>query len=453
MHPETAAPSSAVRAFTHLVRVAALILVVAIPLVVMPWGPDAYSRPKVLVLYGLAGTIVAGWLGARGLSGRPQWTVTRPELSVWTFVLALLVSSWFSVNPRLTFFGAPGRYEGLLALLSYVALFVAGAHFFGSPSGFRTLAMWAGVGATPAILYGVAQIYLPPMFPGEAVIREWYGTLGVPRILSTLGNPIVFGGYLAFMLPLLLVLAAGSQGARRFGWLLMSCLAVVDAALTLTRGAWLATLVGLSVLGLAAGRNVWRRQWALAAGVGAAAVVAIALLVAVVGSPTLIGARVSASVETGSGSLAQRLYIWNRTLDLIPARPLLGWGIETLREVFPYDRASLVSVFGVRPIVVDKAHNDLLQMAVSIGVPGALAYAAVWVLIVSSAARLLHRAAGVPQLLATGWLAAVTAYLVQVQFSFSVVALAPLVWLLAGAASGWEAVSRPPATPIHGSMP
>lgn len=452
MLPETTR-SSAVRVLTLLVRVAAIALVVAIPLVVMPWGTDAYSRPKVLVLYGLAGTIVGGWLGARVLSGRPQWTVTRPEVSVWTFVLALLVSSWFSVNPRLTFFGAPGRYEGLPALLSYVALFFAGAHFFGSASGLRTLAMWAGAGAAPAILYGVTQVYLPPIFPGEAVISEWYGTLGVPRIFSTLGNPIVFGGYLAFMIPLLLVLAAGSQGVRRFWWLLMSCLAVVDAALTLTRGAWLAAVAGLAVFGFAAGRDVWRRQWALAAGMVAAAVVAITLLVAVVGSPMLVGARVSASVETGSGSLAQRLYIWNRTLDLIPARPLLGWGIETLREVFPYDRPSLVSVFGVRPIVVDKAHNDLLQMAVSIGVPGAAVYAAVWVLIVSSASRLRRRAAGESQLLAAGWLAAVTAYLTQVQFSFSVVALAPLVWLLAGAASGWEAIQKQAATPIPASTP
>ncbi len=439
MHPEPETPPpAAALVFAQVVRTAALVLVVAIPLVVRPWGGDAYSYPKVLVLYALAGVIAVGWLGLRAASRRPQWTGTRPELAIWTFVLALLVSSGSSVNPRLTFFGAPGRYEGLAALLAYVALFFAGAHFFGSTSGFRSLVVWTGVGATVAIGYGVAQVYLPPVFPGEAVIREWYGTLGYLRIPSTLGNPIAFGGYLALVLPLLLALAAGGRGAGRFGWLLVACLAVVDAALTLTRGAWLAVLIGLGVLGLTAGRDAWRRHWVLPAGVGAAAAVAIALLITVVGSPAQIGSRVAASVETGSGSLAQRLYIWDRTLGLIRARPLLGWGLETLREVFPYDRASLVKVFGLRPIIVDKAHNDLLQMAVSIGIPGALAYAAVWVLIVWSAARVWRRAPASARLLAAGWLAAITAYLVQVQFSFSAVALAPLVWLLAGAACGWE---------------
>ncbi len=438
MRPEPQTrPRSAAPVFAHAVRAAALVLVVVIPLVIVPWGGEAYSRPKVLVLYALAVTILAGWLGFRGTSRRSQWTMTRPEPAIWVFILALLVSSASTVNPRLTFFGAPGRFEGLAAWLAYMTLFFAGAHFFGSMPGFRTLVTWTGVGAVAAIVYGVVQLYLPPLFSGEAVIMEWYGRLGVPRIPSTLGNPIAFGGYLAFALPLLLALTTGSRGAGRFMWLLMACLAVVDGALTLTRGAWLAILIGLGVLGLAAGGDAWRRHWVIPAGVGAAMVVAAGLLITVVGSPAQIGSRVSMSVETASGSLAQRLYIWDRTLGLIRARPMLGWGLETLREVFPYDRASLVAVFGLRPTIVDKAHNDLLQMAVSIGIPGAAAYAAAWTLVVVSALR-LHRTTA-PRTLAAGWLAAVVAYLVQVQLSFSTVALAPVVWLLAGAACGWEA--------------
>jgi len=99
-------------------------------------------------------------------------------------------------------------------------------------------------------------------------------------------------------------------------------------------------------------------------------------------------------------------------------------------------------VFSPRPTIIDKAHNDLLQVAVSIGIPGALAYAAVWGSVVWSAVRMWRRATDAPRVLAAGWLAAITAYIVQVQFSFSVVALAPIVWLLAGSAAGWEAETR-----------
>jgi len=453
MPRDPAARRPATQVFVQGVRSAACVLVIAIPLVVTPWGGEAYSRPKVLVLYALTATILAGWLGLWGASRRWHWTPTRLEPAIWVFVLAMLVSSVASVNLRLTFFGAPGRFDGLGAWLAYVALFFAGAHFFGSEEGFRALVRWMGVGAAAVVAYGVAQAYLPPVFPGEAIIQGWYGALGFERMTSTLGSPIIFGGYLAFSLPLLLTLAAGSRGPGRFGWLLVACLGAVDAVLTLTRGAWLAILISLGVLSLTAGREAWRRHWIVPACLAAAVAVAIALLITVVGSPAQIGSRVAASVDAGSGSLAQRLYIWDRTLDLIRARPLLGWGLGTLREVFPYDRATLVAVFGLRPIIIDKAHNDLLQMAVSVGIPGAVAYAAVWGLIVWSAVRLRRNAPESVRLLAAGWLAAVVAYLAQAQLSFSAVALTPLVWLLAGSAAGWEAETpdgRDDIRPVEG---
>ena len=43
---------------------------------------------------------------------------------------------------------------------------------------------------------------------------------------------------------------------------------------------------------------------------------------------------------------------------------------------------------------------------------------------------------------AAGCLGALLAYLIQVQFAFSTAAVTPIVWLLAGAVSGWTAESR-----------
>src|SRR5207247_11256511 len=104
-------------------------------------------------------------------------------------------------------------------------------------------------------------------------------------------------------------------------------------------------------------------------------------------------------------------------------RPWLGWGLETLGTVFPYDRASLVQVFSPRPTIIDKAHNDLLQVAVSIGIPGALAYAAVWRSVVWSAVRMWRRATDAPRVLAGGLLAAIAPYLVPGRCWSSVLSL------------------------------
>src|SRR3989441_1546561 len=434
--------------FARLSRAAGIILVVAVPIVVTPWGPDGYNQVKALTTGILASLAIIGWIGARLATGRPSWGITAPELPLWAFLLAVLLSSVTSVNPRLSFLGGPSRYEGLLAYCGYVALFLVGVHFFGSHAGLRALARAAGIAAVITSAYGVLQLFIPPLFAGEAFIREWYSAPGIIRVPSTLSSPVVFGGYLSLMIPLLHATGISARGGSRYLWLSAACLALVALSLTLTRAAWVAAVLGLVVFAVAAGRSVGHPR-ILVSALAVVLMVSMGLLVTGVGRPAAIWSHVIASANIGSGSGAQRGYIWSRTLGLIGIRPWLGWGLETLGVVFSYDRASLVRVFGPRPTIVDKAHNDLLQMAVSIGIPGALAYAAVWGLVVWSAVHAWRRAAGSARILAAGWLAAVTAYLVQVQFSFSVVALAPIVWLLAGSASGWEAESREPVSSVH----
>src|SRR5437870_1892555 len=315
---------AAAEMFARLARGAATVLVVAVPIVVTPWGSDGYNQVKALTTAVLVVLALTGWIGARLAPGKPAWKFTVSELPLWGVLLAVLLSSVTSVNPRLSYFGAPGRYEGLFAYCGYVALFLVGVHFFGSHARWRALTVAAGIAAVITSAYGLLQVFIPPLFAGEAFIRQWYSVPGIARIPSTLGSPVVFGGYLTFMIPLLLATGLAERGVARHRWRAAACLALIALALTLTRAAWLATFIGLVVFGIL----------------------------------------------------------------------------------------------------------------------GALAYGAMWGSVVWSAVRMWRRATDAPRVLAAGWLAAITAYLVQVQFSFSVVALAPIVWLLAGSAAGWEAETR-----------
>ncbi len=424
---------------TAAVRCAALVLAAAVPVVVAPQWGDAYNYPKVLVVYALAATIVVGWGATYLLTRRPPWRVTGPEISVWLFLFVALVSSWFSVSARLTLLGAPGRYEGLLALAAYVVFFFVGVHFFGSEHGFRKLATVAGVAAVLTMLYGVSRLFLPPLFPNEVVLKQLYDTMGYPRVYSTVGNPVTFGGYLAFMIPLAGGLAFAARDRDRVLWLVAAALGYAILLMTFTRAAWLAVGIGTGMFLVAVGPRALRRYVTMRTALAVLVAMGLGVTIAVaVVTPAQLAGRVSSALA-GSGSVGQRVYIWSRTIDAIRSRPVLGWGLETLRDVFPYEREGLVKHFGYRPIIIDEAHNDVLQMAVSIGVPGALIYVVFWFCILSTAARILRRASGASRMLAAGWLAAVVAYLVQAQFSFSTVAIAPVVWLLAGSASGWEA--------------
>src|SRR2546428_5270798 len=96
--------------FARLSRAAGIILVVAVPIVITPWGPDGYNQVKALTSGILASLAIIGWIGARLATGRASWRVTAPELAVWALLLAVLLSSVTSVNPRLCFFGGASPY-------------------------------------------------------------------------------------------------------------------------------------------------------------------------------------------------------------------------------------------------------------------------------------------------------------------------------------------------------
>ncbi len=419
------------------IRPAALALMVAVPLVVAPTWREAYNYPKALVVYTLAATMATLWAVASALARGPRWRSTLPEIPLWLFLLAALLSSWVSVSAWLTFLGAPGRHEGLLALIAYTVFYFVGVHFFGSERGFRVLATVGGVAAVITMAYGLSGWFLPPLFTNEGALKQLYASLGYPRALSTLGNPVTFGGYLALMTPLIGSLALTATGRSRLFWLAAAGLGYVTILVTFTRAAWLAVMLGSGILVIAVGPRTLRQLGAARTVFIAVALLGVALALAAV-APRQLASRASSSLALESGSVGQHMYIWGRTIAAIRSRPLLGWGLETLGEVFPYEREGLVKYFGFRPVVIDEAHNDALQMAVSIGIPGAVVYLWFWAAVVGGGMRILRRASGTSRILAAGWLAAVVAYLVQAEFSYSTVAVAPVVWLLAGSVGGWD---------------
>src|SRR5256712_8401722 len=280
--------------FTRVSRAAGIILVVAVPIVVTPWGPDGYNHVKALTTGVVAGLAIIGWTGARLATGRPSWRITAPELPLWAFLLAVLLSSVTSVNPRLSLFGGPSRYEGLFAYCGYVALFLVGVHFFGSHTGLRALVRAAGIAAVITSAYGVLQVFIPPLFAGEAFIREWYSGPGIARVPSTLSSPVVFGGYLALMIPLLLATGISARGGFRYLWLSAACLALVALSLTLTRAAWVAAVLGLVVFAVAAGRAVWHPR-ILVAALAVVGMGSVGLLVTGVGRAAGLWSHVIAS--------------------------------------------------------------------------------------------------------------------------------------------------------------
>jgi len=187
------------------------------------------------------------------------------------------------------------------------------------------------------------------------------------------------GGTLAFTIPLLAALAVGRttddgrpptvdrdwrsavSGQRSAVVLVALTLSLITLALTQSRGGILGTAAGLLVVA------VWReRKFAWVIGAGALALTALLAL----GSGNALLDFVL-RMDARGATLASRLEVWQRGLMMVRDFPYTGIGIGTYNPI-----AHLLYPFFIAAPdeVVPHAHNQLLQVAVDLGIPGLIAY-------------------------------------------------------------------------------
>lgn len=410
-----------------------------VPLAFNPWGYNAFELPKtsllkaLALLMGLAALIqVIERHGDRERSRKLHAQQPRiPPTLLWpamAFGLGLILATVFSVNRHVSLWGSYDRQQGLLTLGAYIALFLLTA------ANLRTRAqierLWTAIvwGSAPVIVYGIVQ----------AIGRDPLGwqTDAASPVLSTIGRANFLGSYLVLVIPL--TLARSLPLRRRWPCLLLLTGQLVCLALTQARGAWMG-LGGAIVVGLLA--------WALATGDRRPALAALAVLGLAGGFVMLLNLpdgpltplsqlpgldRLASLTRTDAGSTAARLTIWRATLPLIAARPILGYGPETMRPVFARVFPPQLVYYQGRHVTVDRAHNLWLDLGMSGGMVAIATFTALLVGIgrmVWQRLRTAGKHAACPSVLWIALAAAIVGHIVDLQFSFDLTASATIFWL------------------------
>ncbi len=384
-----------------------LILLLAAPAFLFPSPARA---PLLLVLPGL-------WLAA-GLAGRGPLPRTPLNGALLLFSIMLLVSLWTTFDLAYSL----SKVTGLL--LGLGAFFAIARQVRGPSALWRAVALFilAGGGLALLGLVGIDWLNKLPLLAAvsqrlPAIIR---GLPGAEEGLSA--NSVA--GALIFFLPLQVVMLTRTWrvpprdwprcwpwqtfadpltgGPRLWLSIQLILLLLVGGLLVLTqsRGAWLGFAAALALLLAASGRRV---RWLLLAGAAAGG-----LGLVVLGGPSaalslaarVIGADVGAKV-------IQRQTLWYYGLLAIRAFPFTGMGLNMFRLALPvlYPTVPLPAGYDIT-----HAHNHLLQAAINFGLPGLVAYLALWL---GAAYALLsaYRASADPWLraLAVGLAAGLTA--------------------------------------------
>ncbi len=388
--------------------------------------------------YGLKARVLIAMGGVLALAlfwGRPgKWRTIDPPLAL--YAAAVVAAVLTSVAPLWSLWGDPLRHEGAFVLLTYAAVAAAASRLSLARATLLTQAMV--LAATLEAVYGIAQYYGIDPVLRDPVRAGWTVAFG------TTGNRNWLGGYMVMLLPLAVafVLSAAQRWVAA-GWAV--CLGILHTALlcTLGRTAWIGAVVALGAMVM----FLRSKQIRIDAPRGALVLALLGMITTVFFLPSgpfaaRGGDRAIERVKTLAPSelpdaMGVRGALWRQTLPLIAHRPLFGYGPETFRLVFPQAwTEEWQRLIGPRPHVIDKAHNQLLDLAMSTGVVGVAGYlwafAAMW----RAGWRRMSTVPLTPALLVAGALAGTLGYLFQIEWQFSVVSVAPIYWCLVGLGAG-----------------
>lgn len=378
------------------------------------WFPFSIAKwPAVLVCALLAGAALA-WSGGSRVDRRP--------VAAWVVLLvAVVVSAVAGLDGRMAWFGTSVRHLGAVTWLVFALLFGVGHHVGAVERSTRVFAR--GLVVAGGLLGGYTA---------------WEVLVGAPvdyvSDSSRAGGPYGSAAYLGAACCLLLPVAGGVAASRsetrrwRAGAGVVAASLLVAVFASGTRGALLGLVVSAVIVAGAvvfAGRSGSRPRGGFAATQRSAVVVAVGSAVVLLGLVIVVNsARFEREAPIGS-----RLDEWRLGLSALRERPLFGFGPEGYRIVV--DRhltPDYVRSYG-DAVLPDRAHNAILDVALSSGIVAGLAFAALLVMIVAAALRLVRSGTGGEM----GLGVAAIAFVVQQQFLFPIAEIDAVFWIVAGA--------------------
>jgi O-antigen ligase len=409
----------------------AALVIPLVTLIVMPGLLFYFDvTPKLVVLLVVAAALLV--VGAfRSPARVPGFRWFSPLL---LFGLAsLAVSTVFSSNPALSFYGTAWRRYGTLSQASIlIVAFLIATHTAGRVERATAILRGISAGALLAAMYGIAQYCAwDPLLPGSAYhIGEGIWTIVRPP--GTLG----YSSYYAVWLVMASFASlAGMAADTNVTWRWIAGASAVLSAcamlLTGTRGAYAGLLAGAGVWLAWRGFRLTRR---LTAGLALAALLGLVFYLSPAGWQLRSRARWFAEDPWGGA----RLYLWRDSARMGADRLAVGHGPEVFSAAFPhYESRELAAAYP--DFAHESPHNMFLDALVAQGLPGLAALCCICAAGFAAAWRLRARKGA-----AAAWMAAaLAAGIVSQQFVVFTIPTALMLYAIVAVAVGLACETEP----------
>ena len=420
-----------------IISICLFFLLVLVPLMVNPTSYDYFYKPKIDSVYGLICIIFVAVI-ARFFICRVAFSLPRLAGAVFLFLYgcSAVISTVLSIDRDLSLRGDFFREEGLFTLLAYVSLVVIFAGLVESRMQAEQLIKWLLVSTFLVALYGLIQ-YL-----GFNPTRHFIASFNLDNVInSTMGNGNFLGKFLVLTGPLFAGYCLYKNEKKTYLICFFALIFVLMAlVLSLARASWLGFVCAallFSGLVFRYGGAEQKRYVAFFGGAIACAMLVLCFFAASglgsfnIGSRIAAKARSAFNLQQGQGS-ATRLFIWGKAVTLIGERPWFGYGPDTHVKVYKEFTFESFKRFKT-PGIIDRAHNNYIDIAIGQGLFGLFAYCGIVVsFLVLLWRRLKSERDNRLKMLLCAILSGYVGYMVNDFFSFSVVSVSPTFWALMG---------------------
>ncbi len=367
------------------------------------------------------------------LTNYKNFSIDGKDVFVLVFLGLVVISAIFAVDIKTTIIGEEDRYEGLFMFITYVCIYLCSKKFFKYEKIENFLNIMFYVSMIIGLL-GIAQTYInyPKLYP--IFNKE------ISAICSTFGNANFFGSFISIVLPTSIIIFIFKGNKKSFILSLVMFFNMISAG---NRSTWVSfgivAIIGIIYIAKNRKEEYFKRMAIL---IICFCLIFIYLLYATGTNSTtfdklnLMRKDLQRASEEGITSElgSQRIAIWKLTVELIKKRPILGCGVDCLKlglcQYCPEEFGKFMLETGV---VVDKAHNEYLQIAATIGIPALAIYLIfVGVILFPKIKYMLKNK--------ENFIICVTiiSYLVQAFFNISTIGVAPIFWMILGLADNKE---------------
>lgn len=385
---------------------------------------ELFEFNKMWITFGCTIIVATAWISKMIINRRVAIHRTPLDIPIGLFLLSQIISTIFSMDPHVSWWGYYSRFNGgLLSTISYILLYYA----FVSNLEVKHVLKSITISIVAGII--VALWGFPSHFGADPTCFVFRGTFDTScwtdafkptvRAFSTIGQPDWLSAYLAVLLPISMYYSLKSQG-KKSSILITSCFSLlaslfyVDLIFANARAGfvafWVANLLFWLIIYF---KNLFNKQLFLKSFLLLNA--CFLLLTFLFGSPvgainkftwnglkSHFAAQAPQTPETSSvpqtiqattapqvpasnnitDSGKIRLYVWQGAIDAWKANALFGTGVETFAFAYYKYRPAGHNLTSEWDYLYNKAHNEYLNYLTTTGLLGLGSYLAFIILFV-----------------------------------------------------------------------